>query len=177
MRTAFIMLIVCLAGPAFAQDGPPLDLAELDNQRGGFLTPTGLEVSFGAVVSTYVDGNLALQTQFTLTDQGLEQTTTAGLPGNVTDAATGAGINLGGLGGEGVYVPGDNGGTVVLHGLDASHLTGMILNTADNRDIRQQVDMTVGIEALDQLQSQIVGQQMDLRLNDAIGRAIQDATR
>lgn len=163
-----------LAAPVFAQE--QLSVGELESQVGGFQTPTGLEIGFGAEVRTYVDGKLALQTRLTWTDQGAVQTTEGHGNGDLSGAA-GAGINIGGAPGAGLYVPGDNGGTVVLHGLDSDQISGMIFNTADNRDIRQEVNVTLNVPDLTQFQKDVAGQKLDMRIQDTIGRALQDAIR
>lgn len=173
---ALCVIAAIIASPAIAQDGPPLATDELEREVGGFQTPGGLEIGFGAEVRTYVDGKLALQTHLTWTDQGAVQTTGAANGGDLSGAA-GAGIHVDGAPGTGLYLPGDNGGTVVLHGLDGDHISGLILNTADNRDIRQEVNVTLNVPDLTQFQKDVAGQQFDMRLQDTIGRALEGATR
>lgn len=180
MRYLALCLIALIAAPvvapAAAQEGPPLDTVELEREVGGFQTPTGLEIGFGAEVRTYVDGKLALQTRLTWTDTGAVQTTTAADGGDVSGAA-GAGINIGGAPGTGLFVPGDNGGTVVLHGLDSNHISGLVFNTADNREIRQEVNVALNVPNLTQFQKDVAGQKFDLRLHDAVARALEGAAR
>ncbi len=180
MRYLALCLIALIASPVAApvaaQDGPPLDNVELEREVGGFQTPSGLEIGFGAEVRTYVDGKLALQTRLTWTDMGAVQTTTAADGGDVSGAAD-AGINIGGVPGTGLFVPGNNGGTVVLHGLDSDHISGLVFNTADNRDIRQEVNVTLNVPNLTQFQKDVVGQKFDLRLQDTVARALEGAAR
>lgn len=177
MKYAALCLIALLTtSPALAQDGPPLAIEELEREVGGFQTPSGLEVGFGAEVRTYVDGQLALQTHLTWTDQGAVQTTTAANGADLSDAA-GAGIHIDGAPGTGLFLPGDNGGTVVLHGLDSDQISGLIFNTADNRDIRQEVNVTLNVPDLTQFQKDVAGQQLDLRLQETIGRALENTLR
>ncbi len=173
----FCLVALLLAAPAMAQEGPPLATEELEREVGGFRTPTGLEVGFGAEVLTYIDGTPALQTRLTWTDAGAVQTTMAANGTTDLSGADGAGIHLGGAPGTGLYVPGVNGGTVVLHGLDSNQISGLIFNTADNRDIRQEVNVTLNVPDLTQFQKDVVGQQLDMRLQDTIGRALEGAVR
>jgi hypothetical protein len=176
MRHLAFCLIAFIAAPAVAQDGPPLDATELKREVGGFQTPGGLEIGFGAEVRTYVDGKLALQTHLTWTDKGAVRTT-SNAKGEEISGATGAGINIGGAPGAGLFVPGDNGGTVVLHGLDSDQISGLVFNTADNRDIRQEVNVTLNVPDLSQFQKDVVGQKLDLRLQDTVARALEGAAR
>ena len=171
-----LLMTALFAAPAVAQDGPALDVRELESEVGGFQTPSGLEIGFGAEVRTYVDGKLALQTRLTWTDQGAVQTTEA-TGGSDLGSAAGAGIHLGASPGAGVFVPGDNGGTVVLHGLDSDRISGLIFNTADNRDVRQEVNVTLNVPDLTAFQKDVAGQQLDLRLQDTVARALEGAVR
>ncbi len=179
MKLAFCLALLVMlatapgAQAARVQEGPPLSAEELDAQVGGFRTPGGLEIGFGAVVSTYVDGQLALQTRLTWTDHGPETTTTTTASGSA-DAASG-GIHIAGLPGMGVYLPGTNGGTAVMHDLTDTHIGSLIFNTADNRDIRTDTTITLDIPNLDQMQRDITSQQIDMRLQDMVGRALTDA--
>lgn len=178
MRYALLSLIAAfVAGPVAAQDGPALDTSDLEREVGGFQTPSGLEVGFGAEVRTYVDGQLALQTHLTWTDQGAVQTTTAANGSTDLSGAAGAGIHIDGAPGTGLFLPGDNGGTVVLHGLDSDQISGLIFNTADNRDIRQEVNVTLNVPDLTQFQKDVLGQKLDMRLQDNISRALENTLR
>lgn len=171
------LMIPLLATPTWAQDSQPMAAEELEREVGGFQTPSGLEVGFGAEVRTYVDGQLALQTHLTWTDQGAVQTTTAANGSTDLSDAAGAGIHIFGAPGTGLYLPGDNGGTVVLHGLDSDQISGLIFNTADNRDIRQEVNVMLNVPDLTQFQKDVAGQQLDLRLQETIGRALENTLR
>jgi hypothetical protein len=174
---ALCLMIPFLATPAWSQDAPPMAAEELEREVGGFQTPSGLEVGFGAEVRTYVDGQLALQTHLTWTDQGAVQTTAAANGSTDLSDAAGGGIHIFGAPGTGLYLPGDNGGTVVLHGLDSDQISGLIFNTADNRDIRQEVNVMLNVPDLTQFQKDVAGQQLDLRLQETIGRALENTLR
>jgi hypothetical protein len=143
-----------------------LSETDLDELRGGFMTPLGFEVGFGAVVTATVDGALALRTEWTVTDAGLTQTVIGGGALD-TDAARAGGINLpGGDGLTGVVIPGDpnNGGgaTAIFQGFDLSGLSTAIINTASNRDIKTDTQLRLEVPAaqLDSMAAQKAAQQI-----------------
>lgn len=176
MRHLLLAFGLTVAAPVSAQDLPAaqaLTTAELSAQTGGLRTPFGVDIGFGAVVKTYVDGNLALETQLTWTKQGAVQTTVSGMPdSDLAQQAAGGGIHLDGAAATGLFLPGDNGGTAVLHNLDNGNVASFVFNTADNRNIRQDTAITLAIPGLDQLQKDFAGQQTAARLSDSVGRAM-----
>ncbi len=298
-----------LAGAAAGEDMElvPLTEAELADERGGFLTPLG-EINFAATLTTIVNGQTALQTTLTLTEQGLQQqvssfmpslgglvpagsagaaggnapsnlpTTAAVLgagaealtpaitainqatdaltegldrPGNpaadipslqdaggvtpiagalnsepaqqvagglagaidgLVDSVTGyipapltqtqsqgaavtqtavytpdvlpqssaelqaaaaaAGINLGGLEGNGLLLQGEGGATAILHSVSNNALTNTVINTASNVDVQLHTEITLVMPELENLQSEIADAVLTSSLHDAIGRAL-----
>ncbi len=154
-----------VAGPA------PLSDDQLDEERGGFRTPNGIEFGFGAVVDTYVDGKLALRSQLTWTPSGPVQTNSGGLNADLSAAAAAAGIKLN-SGASGTIIPGSNGATVVLNNLNPGQVANTVLNTADNRDIRQSTTINLSISDLQQYQSAAGAAQMALKLQDGITGAM-----
>jgi hypothetical protein len=151
-----------------------LSETDLDELRGGFMTPLGFEVGFGAVVTATVDGALALRTEWTVTDAGLTQTVIGGGALD-TDAARAGGINLpGGDGLTGVVIPGDpnNGGgaTAIFQGFDLSGLSTAIINTASNREVITDTQLNLAVPAL-QLDNMAVQQAMS-QMNAALSQAL-----
>jgi hypothetical protein len=151
-----------------------LSETDLDELRGGFMTPLGFEVGFGAVVTATVDGALALRTEWTVTDAGLTQTVIGGGALD-TDAARAGGINLpGGDGLTGVVIPGDpnNGGgaTAIFQGFDLSGLSTAIINTASNREVVTDTQLNLAVPAL-QLDNMAVQQAMS-QMNAALSQAL-----
>lgn len=128
-----------------APEGPVPDVA-LARMRGGF-DLGGVSFSFGATLNTLVDGQLALQTTVTYA------------PGGVTTVVTpGAGVlpvmgdqALAQLSGRGIAVtPGStpvfataDGATAFLQGLTQQGLVNATLNTAANRTVSSNADLTV----------------------------------
>ena len=60
----------------------------------------------------------------------------------------------------GLYLPGENGGTVVLHDLGDGRIGSVVLNTADNRNIRQETVINLDIPQLQNLQQDYAGQKL-----------------
>ena len=153
-----------------------MSVEELEDVRGGLQTPNGLDIGFGAVVRTFVDGSLVLQTRLTWTETGPVETIEYGatIP-DITTAAAAGGVFLNGPGLEGVVVNGDGGVTAIAHSVTSDHITHLVINNANNRDIRQSTDITLDIPAFSQMQQDIARQAIDLRLQDALRIALRDA--
>lgn len=173
---ASLALIACAtaagASEPRALDGsPPLNVLDLDETRGGLRTPDGIEFGFGAVVRSFVDGQLALETRVTWTDQGPVQTVgDAGLSALAADTA----LPDGGDGWRGLVVPGEGGTTTFLQRLDDGSVRNVILNTANNRDLRQETEVTLNIPELTTLQRDAVAAQVGARLDQAVSAALSD---
>lgn len=163
-----------LAGEFGAVAAVPLTDEELAAERGGLQLPTGLEVGFGASVRTYIDGALVLETQLVWTDQGAMQTQS--LPSAAAQAG-GGGIALqdGAAVLPGLLVPGDGGSTAVLHDLSSGRLANIVVNTANNRDIRQEMRVDLAIPELSQFQQAAIQDRANLRMLDAANVALRDA--
>lgn len=178
LLAALSLALVWPGAPAHATSdfagSQALSLDELDEVRGGFLTPTGLEIGFGAVVSTFVDGSLALQTRLTWTDTGpVEVLEFGALTPDLAAAAAARGIVLdGGAELAGLLIAGDGGATAVVQSLTGDHVAHLVLNNANNRDIRQMTEVTLNLPQFGTMQSDIAFQAMSLRLHDAVGAAL-----
>lgn len=158
--------------------GPALGAEELNDIRGGFLTPDGLEIGFGAVVRTFVDGSLALQTRLTWSETGPVETVEYGMTvPDISAAAAAGGIKLDGPPLEGVVVNGEGGVTAIVHEISSGQIANLVINNANNRDIRQTTDVTLDVPGLAQMQQDVSVQSMSLRLQDAIGAALRDVAR
>jgi hypothetical protein len=154
-----------LAQPALAQSAPvsapvPLSDEELGDMRGGFMTAGGVDFDFGAIVRTYVDGALALETRLTWTPTGpVTEQVSGNLPG-WTPLPTGpGGQQMGGLdltgvpaGAGGLVLTDANGSTALIHNVMNGHLQNMVLNAADNRDIRQDMQIMLSLPNFEAMQ-------------------------
>lgn len=182
-----------IAGAAAAQgleglslDGDQLDKGQLTAARGQLVTGAGLTFGFGARVRTYVDGALSLESTLALTDRGLVSqkgspaASTAGeapaspQPALQSGAAAAAGgINLPGVNPSDVVVlPGDGGATALLQTLTADQISNIVLNTANNRDVRQEVDLTFVLPGFSETQALSSLQALRSNLQSALDQAL-----
>lgn len=185
MRRMFIGAALALAAiwsgaPVQAAEdftaGQVMNAGELEEVRGGIMTPTGLELGFGAVVRTFVDGSLVLQTRLTWSDTGPVETLEYGSPlPDITTAAAAGGVQIEGPALPGLVINGEGGITAIAHSIGADHIGNLVINNANNRDIRQSTDITLEIPALAQMQAEVAMQSLDLRLQDAMRVALRDA--
>lgn len=162
MRKLFLIAAAVLAFPGRAHaseplfDSAPLDDEELGQARGGFTLPGGIEIAFGASITTTVGGDLALRTTMALTDQGLSYAYTPGkvngqdvvvnAEGGAPDAGTGT-INIGTLGA--------NSSNLVLNvetaNLFIRHMVGnsiasIVANTGDGQIIDNKVAIDLKLD-------------------------------
>ena len=146
------------------------ELAEL---RGGFEL-SGLQIDIGAYIRTFIDGMQVLESMVNLTGSDV----TAGgqpsvstvlnavelLPGlQIVDSSTGGlselrdqipdQVDLGALNdANGVILNDSKGFTAALHQINRSQIISAIVNTANGRQLRQEVDVTVDIANFKQFQ-------------------------
>lgn len=162
-----IALMLAAGSPAGAQDGPspPLSDADLGAERAGLMTPLGLEVGFAASVQTYVDGQLVLQSWVAWSGEGVV-TTTRGADGAVSPGGPHA-----------VALPHPAGGTTqVLHHLGKDRIASVVLNTANDRAIRQVTDIMLIVPELHQFQQQVAAARLAANLQAALDVALRDGS-
>lgn len=177
---ALVLTVLLAASPTAGaaqtaqDDAAPLSDAELSGLRGGWLTAAGVTFNFGVVMRTFVEDRLALETRLTWTPDG-PVTERWSDPqhgvalGDAIDSLAAEGVNLDGLARlDGLVLDGDGGATVVLHALGEGAIQNLVLNTADNRSIRQDTQIDLAIQDLPGLQRTISVQ----RLGGEIGREI-----
>lgn len=157
--------LACAAGGAMA--APAASDAELDDQRGGFSVGE-VAFEFGAVVRTFENGALALQTQVTWTSQGAVVNTTAA-PGVVPDLALSA------MSGAGAFSTAS--GASVIHNVADGQLANVLLNTASGRDFRQETDATLTLPGFAGVQGDIARNLAGLRLADDVANGAIRAAR
>lgn len=185
LLAAFVALFLAfgLAASAHAQDVPGLSLdplgsltpmsdLELGEERGGLKTPYG-EIDFGAVVRTFVDGQIALETELDWTEAGAVQSQALGILQNELDqkglalTASLEGAN------PSVIIGGANGGsTTILHEVTNEQIANVVINSASNREIRLETNITLVMPDLTLLQDDLAAQQLQIGLHDAIGQAL-----
>jgi hypothetical protein len=179
-------LLPTIAGAALAvQPVPPSAIAEqeelanlevlsdeeLAEQCGGFRWE-GVEIELGAEIRTYLNGEMALQTNISWTPAGAQ--TTQWVSAVLTPAAAAqlqAGILTSGgitmrVGDETVFLAND-GQTAILHRTEGA-IQNVLINRASNVVGRQEVDAVLDLGSFGQFQDRLT----DLRIGQAVGDAV-----
>jgi hypothetical protein len=165
------VVVAMVAGPPLARAEPAtLSDEELDGQRGGLQTPLGFDVGFGASVKTFVDGTLALETRISWTESGLQSEQVVNGLGSIA----GAPVRIGTPSDTALdSVPG--GSTTVIHDLSMDRIASLIVNTADNRTIRQETDITLVLPQLADFQQRVAAERLSSMLSSNLALALRDA--
>ncbi|HEX2561657.1 hypothetical protein [Phenylobacterium sp.] len=164
---------VTAASPAQARS--PMTEAEMADKRAGIMTPLGYEVGVGAVVRTYVDGALALESRLTWAEGGLMREHTIGQPtAGAQAAAARLGLNLD-QDWIGLVLENPDGFTAVLNRFTNDGIGNLIVNTAADQDIRLETELLLDIPELERFQQQFQTEQNDMRIQDAIANALTNA--
>lgn len=135
---------------------------ELEQARGGVLLAGNVAFEFGAVVRTFENGALSLQTTMTWTPGGMQVDRALGdgvTP--VSDAALAAASGLGDLFRTA-------GGAIVGHSGADGQLVNLILNTQSDQDLRQEMDITLRLPGFEGNQADMIRQITGLRINDEL---------
>jgi hypothetical protein len=64
---------------------------------------------------------------------------------------------------------------VVLHDLGDRRVAGLVLNNANNRNIRQDTEITLDMPELQAMQQEFNIQALSARLQDSVSQALRDA--
>lgn len=162
------------------------DLAELSDLRGGF-NVGGLEMAIGANIRTFVDGALVLESVARVSPSGLVSemvSSTANPPGGgvtfnfgretdvpLQDVAP-TNVGLGALAGDsGVAINDSNGFSAALHRVTQNQILGVIVNTADGRSLRQELNVDITVQNFGSFQQSIRNAVRNSRLINGISRA------
>ncbi len=175
-------------GAPVRDDFRGLETASLDEMsalRGAF-NVGGLEMAIGANIRTFVDGVLVLESVARVTPSGLVSemvSSPANPPGGVSfnfggdssvslqDVAPGN-VDLGALADDrGVAINDSNGFSAALHRITQNQILGVILNTADGRNLRQELNVEVTIANFGSFQQSVRDALMSGRLINGVGRA------
>lgn len=166
--------LIALAAPAHAQTASidnfeVIDDAELDDLRGGF-SLGGIEIGFGAVVTSTLNGVPVLTTQLTLTDAGALVEETLSAVGNNLSALTPEQRTALGLedvaGANGVVIDSESGITAFVHNVAKGTLQNILVNTATGQDIEQNIDITLTLPGFEYIQEQLALERFGLQVND-----------
>lgn len=158
-----------LAAPQGAQS---LSDEELSGLRGGFLTANGFTFGFGVVIRSYVNDQLALQTRLTWTPTGPVTEQIRGDAPGLTDLASAmtsllnSGIDLRGLSGTsgGVALVSGEGATALIHNVTTGQLQNLIVNSASDRNLRQDMELNLYLPDLAAMQSASSAQQRAMQM-------------
>ena len=149
--------------------------ADLADARGGFLTADGITFDLGAIISTYQDGQLALQTQLTWTPVGAVATHIVGEQYQTTaDAALQAAAALAG---GGFAVSDASGATRIFQGTDANSLRNLAVTSASNVTLSQDIQVTVTLPGFEAMQNGFALDQLGIRIGADIGELLAAAGR
>ena len=148
---------------------------ELAQHRGGFAWK-GVQIGLGAEISTYLNGQLALQTTISWTETGAQ--TTQFVSGALTpaDAAqlqagilTSGGISMR-VGNSDVFLA--NGGqTAIIHQTDGA-IQNILVNTASDVEVTQMVDAALDLGNFGQFQQSLINTRIGEAAGDMVGQAI-----
>jgi hypothetical protein len=165
---------IALCAPACAEDfwGEGVEVMqeeELSDLRGG-IAIAGIDINFGAVITTYLNGTPVITTQLTWTDAGAVVEETVGSVGqnidDLTDEARAA-LGIDGLeGANGIVIDDEAGITALVHNVTNGALQGIIINNATGRDLRQDIDITLTAPGFDLVQSALITELVGIRLDD-----------
>jgi hypothetical protein len=139
-----------------------LDDEDLRQARGGYLSAGGFRFDFGAVVSTWVDGSLALQSKLNLSSDGAVSSTAQGgtdMPVPQVSASFG----------------GNGGVTSLLQSLSQNAIRNVIVNTASNRTITQNTALTIVLPDLLSMQQGMSLEHLGSSLQQALHSGLLDS--
>ena len=157
----------------FGADAEKIDDAGLAELRGGFVWE-GVDIKFGAELRSYVNDDLVVRTNINWADSMPQVTTVLG-PGvaAMSPAQLQAVLGANGLGTQvglgGGYVTAD-GQTTFVHRIDGA-LQNVIVNTADNAAIRQQLDVTIDLGNFQAFQANVLASQLGSTMSSMIALA------
>lgn len=136
-----------MAQPADTLVLPHLTETELDEQRGGFVL-SGVDIWLGVEMRTYMEGDLVMQTNMRWTDQGMavDRSLSSALTLATRDmlTSTSFGSALARFLGSGSVLLANQGQTALVQRADGS-LQTIILNSASDIALRQEIDATLSL--------------------------------
>lgn len=147
-------------GSAYARpfDAIPTASPDLLAELRGGLRAGGLDLAFAANVRTFVNGTLVLEsstnltpggtaaTQSNMPNTGMDPQTLSFVSGQGDGQSNALPASLSGLAGQrGVVVGDPSGVTTALHSVTREQILGVVLTTASNQQIRQEVNVAVTV--------------------------------
>ncbi len=149
-----------------------VDDAQLEELRGGFRV-AGMDVSLGADIRTYINGELVLHTLVNWSDIGRTQTQFVSdvltpSAARLVQASALSGNDLSMSVGGGTVFLANDGKTALAHRTEDG-LQNVLINTADNQNISQTVDATVTLGGYENFNTGIVTNRLADSLASTMG--------
>ncbi len=176
------VFFVAFAAPAAADEGwgdgiEVMDAEDLDAHRGGFEI-AGININFGATITTLVNGIPALTTTLTWTDVGTFVEETIGQVGENINTLTPeqqAELGIDGLeNAGGVIIQDEAGVTALVHNVTEGSLQNIIINNATGRDLAQEIDVTLTLPGFQLIQNALVVETFGIRISDDLAPFLTD---
>jgi hypothetical protein len=175
LRAVLLATVLVMASTASAHasewgDGVEVMLDdEMDDLRGGFEI-NGMQIGFGAVVTSYMNGAPVLTTQLTWTDAGaIVEQTMANVGQRLEDMTPEARAALGVDGldqASGIVITDEAGVTALVHNITDGALQNIIINSATGRDLAQDIDVTLTLPGFAAIQDSLVLERFGIHLTD-----------
>jgi hypothetical protein len=132
---------------ASSHEEEPVPEAELAEQRGGF-SWGGMDISFGAELLTFINGELMLQTVMQWTHEGTAVSRYVNpvlepAQANALAAASAGGMTMS-VGGQTVYLT-NSGHTALAHAVTENGIHNFLFNAADSLQATQEVKATLDL--------------------------------
>jgi hypothetical protein len=162
------------ATPSWADEGwgegiEVMSDTDMEEHRGGFEV-AGININFGATVTTLVNGVPALVTNLTWTDVGTFVEETVGEIGQNINTMTPEQLTTLGLDGlenaGGVVIEDEAGVTALVHNVTEGALQNIIINNATGRDLSQEIDVTLTLPGFELIQQALTVESFGIHLQD-----------
>jgi len=166
---AFAALSAPAHADAWGDDIEVMEDAEMEDLRGGF-NIGGMEIGFGAVVTSTLNGVPVMTTNLTITDTGavVQQTmhTVGENLGSLTPEQLSA-LGLAGLEGlSGVVINTESGLTAFVHNATNGTLQNITVNTASDQEIVQTIDVMLTLPGFEHIQSEFAIERFGMQISD-----------
>lgn len=164
-----------VSAPAFAEthawgdDIEVMDDASLDDLRGGF-NIGGIEIGFGAVVTSTLNGVPVMTTHLTVNESGAIVQQTMHTVGQNLESLTPEerdALGLSGLEGlSGVVINTDTGITAFVHNVTNGTLQNITVNTATGQEITQTIDVMLTLPGFETIQTEFMMERFGMQIAD-----------
>jgi hypothetical protein len=176
VSAAALVALAALSTPAYADDSAwgdgveVLQDTEMKDLRGGIGIPGIPNINFSIVITTSMNGTPVVTTQLTVDETGaLLQQTVGNIGENIANLSpeTLAALGLSGLSNAaGVVIDDADGVTALVHNITDGSLQNIIVNAANNRDLAQNIDVTLELPGFEAVQHSFGGTLIGMHLTD-----------